>query len=107
MFVCVLASLPVFEDSTAFSPETTDEFVSQEDAFRVGVGGYENRLFVVEIVLDIIVEIVEVCVRSVRDGDDVVPTALIERQGVHFALRDDTFFLPFYPVDVIREEFRS
>ena len=106
VFVGILATLPVFKNPAAFRSETAYQLVPEHNALCVGVGGYENRVLVVEIFFYVVVKVVEVGVRPVRNAHNVMPSALIERKGIHFPLRDDALLAAFDSVDVVRQEFR-
>ena len=104
MFVGILAPFSVLDDTATLSPEASHKLVTEDNALGVGVDGYVDDFLVVKVLLEVVVEILEVGVRSVWHADHVCTTTLHEAEGIHLSLGDDAFFRASYGVDVVWDE---
>ena len=78
LFVSVLTAFAIFKNPTPFSPETPQKLITQDYAFRISVRGNENRVFVIKILLDEVIKVIEVGVSPVGYADNVVEAYLVE-----------------------------
>ena len=101
MLVGVFAVLSEVYHPATLRPETAQQLIAQLHTLGVGVHSDVDCLLVVEIFLDEIIEVVEVAPRPVGHAYHVMPSGLVETQGIDLPFGDDAFRRPLDGVDIV------